>query len=85
VVVFPVKIGVFNGGLGFADAAESADGRGLDEGSGLAGEQHSAQVAKNLFAACEEWVAPERDMPDGRLRRVGHLRYAHRCGAVCGR
>ena len=64
-VVVRVAIGVFGCDLGFADAAEAADGLGrLRESSGLAAGELVVQFEQQVLAAGEKGIAGIGDIPD---------------------
>ncbi len=69
-VVVAGLVGVFDGGLGFADAAEATDGGRLSERGGLIATEQGVQAGEDLFAAGEEGVAEKRDSEEV-LRRGG--------------
>ncbi len=54
-----MAVGVFDGGLGFAEAAEAGERGAVAGGKGL------MKVGQNLFASGEEGVARVGDGPDG--------------------
>src|SRR6266487_5981019 len=65
-VVLVVAIGVLDGDLRLADAAQSADGLGrLREGGGLTALQLSVQALKELITSQKEGVARIGNIPDG--------------------
>ena len=65
VVVFLAAIGVFDGKLGFSDAAEAVGGGGLARGELL------PQTLKEIVAPREIGVSPVGDVPDGRQGAPG--------------
>ncbi len=62
-ILLAVAIGVFDGELGFADAAQATDGLHLADGDALAAAQLHVNLSQLLLARGEERIARERDIP----------------------
>jgi hypothetical protein len=69
-VLVSIAIGIFDGGLGLAHAAQSADGLRLRQGRCLRVCELLMQPAQQVFAPREEGVAAKRQGPDLHLARA---------------